>query len=139
LARHDDKEMTAVICGAEVGLRLVTTLQRIVPPTGCPFLLPSGPYAVRLAFRAGLEEPVEWIFARDLVSRGIQGRQGIGGGHVRPSPGPAGGEPGGVLNIELISPYGPARFGTPGQGSHQLPAPGLPDRPRRPGKRTHRN
>jgi hypothetical protein len=44
---------------------------------------------------------------------GIQGRQDIGDGHVRPSPGPAGGEPGGVLNIELISPYGQARFGTP--------------------------
>ena len=32
---------------------------------------------------------------------------------VRPSPGPAGGEPGSVLNIELISPYGQARFETP--------------------------
>jgi hypothetical protein len=73
------------------------------PADGLPFLLPSGPYAVRLAFRAGLEEPVEWIFARDLLSRGIQG---IGDGHMRPSPGPAGGEPGGVLNIELILPYG---------------------------------
>ena len=31
---------------------------------------------------------------------------------VRPSPGPAGGEPGSVLNIELISPYGQARFET---------------------------
>ena len=29
---------------------------------------------------------------------------------VRPSPGPAGGEPGSVLNIELISPYGQARL-----------------------------
>ena len=32
---------------------------------------------------------------------------------VRPSPGPAGGEPGSVLNIELTSPYGRARFETP--------------------------
>ena len=64
------------------------------------------PYAVRIAFHVGLEEPVEWVFARDLLSRGIQGRQGIGDVQVRPSPGPAGGEPGIVLNIELISPYG---------------------------------
>lgn len=32
---------------------------------------------------------------------------------VRPSLGPVGGEPGSVLNIELISPYGQARFETP--------------------------
>ena len=32
---------------------------------------------------------------------------------MRPSPGPAGGEPGSVLNIELISPDGQARFETP--------------------------
>jgi hypothetical protein len=70
-------------------------------------------YAVRIAFHVGLEEPVEWIFARDLLSRGVEGRQGIGDVQVRPSPGPAGGEPGSVLNIELISPYGQARFATP--------------------------
>jgi hypothetical protein len=55
----------------------------------------------------------KWIFARDLLSRGIQGRQGVGDVQVRPSPGPAGGESGSVLNIELISPYGQARFETP--------------------------
>jgi hypothetical protein len=57
------------------------------PADGLPFLLPSGPYAVRLAFRAGLEEPVEWIFARDLLSRGIQDIElilpyGQGSGHI---------------------------------------------------------
>jgi hypothetical protein len=51
--------------------------------------------------------------ARDLLSRGIQGRQGIGDVQVRPSPAPAGGEPSSVLNIQLISPYGQARFETP--------------------------
>ena len=42
--------------------------------------------------------------------------QGIGDVQVRPSPGPAGGEPGSVLNIELTSPYGRARFETPARG-----------------------
>ena len=42
----------------------------------------------------------------------MQGRQGIGDVQVRPSPAPADGEPGSVLNIELISPYGQARFET---------------------------
>lgn len=97
---------------AEVGLRLVTTPQTIVPLTGSLFHSRQDPYAVRIAFHVGLEEPVEWIFARDLLSRGIQGRQRIGDVQVRPSPAPAGGEPGSVLNIELISPYGQARFET---------------------------
>ncbi len=81
--------------------------------TGSLFYSRQDPYAVRIAFHVGLEEPVEWIFARDLLSRAIQGRQGIGDVQVRPSPGPAGGEPGSVLNIELISPCGQARFATP--------------------------
>ena len=54
---------------AEVGLRLVTTPQTIVPPTGRLFCSRQYPYAARIAFHAGLEEPVEWIFARDLLSR----------------------------------------------------------------------
>ena len=98
---------------AEVGLRLVASSQTIVPLTGSLFYSRQDPYAVRIAFRVGLEEPVEWIFARDLLSRGIQGRQGIGDVQVRPSPGPEGGEPGSVLTIELTSPYGQARFETP--------------------------
>ena len=83
---------------AEVGLRLVASPQTIVPLTGSLFYSHQDPCAVRIAFHAGPEEPVEWIFARDLLSRGIQGRQGIGDVHVRPSPGPAGGEPGSVLS-----------------------------------------
>jgi hypothetical protein len=98
---------------AEVGLRLVASPQTIVPLTGSLFYSRQDPYAVRIAFHVGLEEPVEWIFARDLLSRGIKGRQGIGDVQVRPSPGPAGGEPGSVLTIELTSPCGQARFETP--------------------------
>ena len=98
---------------AEVGRRLVTTPQTIVPLTGRLSCSRQDPCAARIAFHAGLEEPVEWIFARDLLPRGIQGRRGTGDVQVRPSPGPAGGEPGSVLNIELISPYGQARFEIP--------------------------
>ena len=98
---------------AEARTRLVTTPPTIVPLTGRLSCSRQDPCAARIAFHAGLEEPVEWIFARDLLSRGIQGRQGTGDVQVRPSPGPAGGEPGSVLNIELISPYGQARFETP--------------------------
>ena len=100
---------------AEVGLRLVAAPQTIVSLTGRLFYSRQDPYAVRIAFDVGLEEPVEWIFARDLLSRGIQGREGIGDVQVRPSPGSADGEPGSVLNIELISPDGQARFETSAQ------------------------
>ena len=82
---------------AELGRRLVTTAPTIVPLTGRLSCSRQDPCAARIAFHAGLEEPVEWIFARDLLSRGIQGRQGTGDVQVRTSPGPAGGEPGSVL------------------------------------------
>jgi sporulation and cell division protein SsgA len=98
---------------AELGLRLVAPPQTMIPLTGSLFYSRQDPYAVRIAFHVGLDEPVEWIFARDLLSRGIQGRQGIGDVQVWPSPGPAGGDPGSVLTIELTSPYGQARFETP--------------------------
>jgi sporulation and cell division protein SsgA len=98
---------------AELRLRLVAPPQTMVPLTGSLFYSRHDPYAVRIAFHVGLEEPVEWIFARDLLSRGIQGRQGIGDVQVWPSPGPAGDDPGSVLTIELTSPYGQARFETP--------------------------
>ena len=52
---------------AEVGLRLVTIPQTIVPLTGSLFYSRQDPNAVRIAFHAGLKEPVEWIFARGLL------------------------------------------------------------------------
>jgi hypothetical protein len=87
------------------------------------------PYAVRMAFHVGTDEPVEWIFARDLLAAGIESRQGEGDVHVWPSPvsvaetgdldliGAA--EPqetqGKVLNIELSSPFGQAHFEAPAE------------------------
>jgi hypothetical protein len=90
------------------------------------------PYAVRMAFHVGTDEPVEWIFARDLLAAGIESRQGEGDVQVWPSPmscaetddldvigavetqGPQG--PGGqVLNIELSSPFGQAHFEAPAE------------------------
>jgi Streptomyces sporulation and cell division protein, SsgA len=75
--------MNSSTVSAELGLRLVTTPPTIVPLTGSLFYSRQDPYAVRIAFHGGLEEPVEWIFARDLLSRGIEGRQGIGDVQVR--------------------------------------------------------
>ena len=87
----------------------------------------NDPYAVRMAFHVGTDEPVEWIFARDLLTAGIESRQGEGDVQVWPAPAScaetddldvigAAAETGGkVLNIELSSPFGQAHFEAPAQ------------------------
>jgi len=109
---------------AELGLRLVVPQQTIVPLVASLYYSGRDPYAVRMAFHVGTDEPVEWIFARDLLSAGIESRQGEGDVQVWPSAqscaetdgldvsGAAGTE-GTVLNIELSSPFGQAHFEAP--------------------------
>jgi hypothetical protein len=98
---------------AELGLRLVVPQQTIVPLVASLFYSKDDPYAIRIAFHVGLDEPVEWIFARDLLSMGIEGREGLGDVVVWPSEGSEGGAPNSVLNIELSSPFGQAHFEAP--------------------------
>lgn len=101
---------------AELGLRLIVPQQTIVPLVASLYYNGSDPYAVRMAFHVGTDEPVEWIFARDLLSAGIESRQGEGDVQVWPSE-PADSTEGGadnvVLNIELTSPFGQAHFEAP--------------------------
>src|SRR6202142_4698561 len=70
---------------AELGLRLVVPQQTIVPLVASMYYSGSDPYAVRMAFHVGTDEPVEWIFARDLLAAGIESRQGEGDVQVWPS------------------------------------------------------
>ena len=112
---------------AELGLKLVVPQQTIVPLVASMYYSGSDPYAVRMAFHVGTDEPVEWIFARDLLAAGIESRQGEGDVQVWPSAvsvaeagdldliGTAdpGETPGKVLNIELSSPFGQAHFEAP--------------------------
>jgi hypothetical protein len=98
---------------AELGLRLVVPQQTIVPLMASLYYSREDPYAIRIAFHVGLDEPVEWIFARDLLSMGIEGREGQGDVQVWPSAGCEGGAPGSVLNLELSSPFGQAHFEAP--------------------------
>jgi hypothetical protein len=117
---------------AELGLRLVVPQQTIVPLVASMYYSGKDPYAVRMAFHVGTDEPVEWIFARDLLAAGIESRQGEGDVQVWPSliscaetddldvigtveteepPGTSGQ----VLNIELSSPFGQAHFEAPAE------------------------
>ena len=98
---------------AELGLRLVVPQQTIVPLVASLYYSKEDPYAIRIAFHVGLDEPVEWIFARDLLCAGIDGEEGLGDVKVWPSAGSQGGLPGTVLNIELSSPFGQAHFEAP--------------------------
>jgi hypothetical protein len=98
---------------AELGLRLVVPQQTIVPLVASLYYSEEDPYAIRIAFHVGLDEPVEWIFARELLSTGIEGEHGLGDVKVWPSAGSESGLPGSVLNIELSSPFGQAHFEAP--------------------------
>jgi hypothetical protein len=93
---------------AELGFRLVVPQQTIVPLVASLYYCSDDPYAIRIAFHVGLDEPVEWIFARDLLAAGTQAREGQGDVTVWPSDGTDGA--GQVLNIELSSPFGQAHF-----------------------------
>ena len=55
---------------AELGLRLVVAGQAIIPLAGSLSYSRDDPYAVRMAIHVGLDEPVVWVFARDLLRSG---------------------------------------------------------------------
>jgi hypothetical protein len=102
----------------ELGLRLVVPQQTIVPLVASMYYNRTDPYAIRMAFHVGTDEPVEWIFARDLLAAGIEERQGEGDVQVWPSPRSCAADPaeaGSVLNIELSSPFGQAHFEAPAE------------------------
>jgi Streptomyces sporulation and cell division protein, SsgA len=110
---------------AELRLILVVPQQTIVPLVASLYYSSQDPYAVRMAFHVGTDEPVEWIFARDLLAAGINSRRGEGDVQVWPSAQScaetddpdvirsADTEDGAVLNIELSSPFGRAHFEAP--------------------------
>src|SRR5260370_9148370 len=98
---------------AELGLRLVVPKQTIVPLVASVYYSGGDPYAVRMAFHVGTDEPVEWIFARDLLAAGIESRQGEGDVQVCPSAMSCAGTDDQILNIELSSPFSQPNFEAP--------------------------
>jgi hypothetical protein len=94
---------------AELGLTLVVPEHGGVPLTASLFYRGDDPYAIRMAFHVGTDDPVEWIFARDLLAAGLH--EPTGDGDVRVWPGT--GVDLQVLNISLSSPFGQAHFEAP--------------------------
>jgi hypothetical protein len=103
---------------AELGLGLVGPGRTIVPLTAGLSYSCADPYAIRMAFKVGTDEPVEWILARDLLAAGLKGSEGLG--DVRAWPSAASRDPdvvaisaaagNAILNIAMSSPYGQAQF-----------------------------
>jgi hypothetical protein len=105
--------MNSSTISADVKVRCVVQQQTIAPVAASFFYSRADPYAIRLAFHVGLDEPIEWVFARDLLSTGMAATAGSGDVLVWPSAASEGGAEGGVLNIELWSSFGQARFEAP--------------------------
>jgi hypothetical protein len=94
---------------AELDLMLVVPQHATVPLVASLFYSADDPFAVRMAFHVGTDEPVEWIFARDLLTEGMAAPVGEGDVKVWPSSG----EGEGALNLVLSSPFGQAHFEAP--------------------------
>jgi Streptomyces sporulation and cell division protein, SsgA len=100
---------SSVTVSAELGLNLVVPDHGAVPLVASLYYSAEDPYAIRMAFHVGTDEPVEWIFARDLLAVGLEGPAGEGDVQVWPGED----EDGEVLNIALSSPFGEAQFEAP--------------------------
>jgi hypothetical protein len=98
---------------ADVGLGLVGPEQTIVPLMASLSYSCRDPYAVKIAFHVGTDEPVEWTLARDLLAAALHSREGIGDVQAWPSAA-SGDRVAGigqkVLNIAMTSPFGHAQF-----------------------------
>ena len=94
---------------AELGLSLVVPEHGSVPLVASLYYSADDPYAIRMAFHVGSDEPVEWIFARDLLAVGLECPAGEGDVQVWP----ADGDDEELLNIALSSPFGEAHFVAP--------------------------
>jgi len=95
---------------AELAFRLIVPQQAAVPLVASLHYSSADPYAIRVSFHVGLDEPVEWTFARELLANGLKGRDGIGDVRVWPAPSEADDTSEQVLHVGLSSPYGAAFF-----------------------------
>ena len=72
---------------AELNLVYFAADDVIVPLVADLHYASTDPYAVRLAFHVGTDEPVEWVFSRELLSEGLKARVGAGDVRTWPSSG----------------------------------------------------
>jgi hypothetical protein len=102
-----------IVVSGELGLRLVGPERTIVPLMASVYYSSRDPYAVKMAFHVGTDEPVEWVLARDLLAAALHSHQGIGDVQAWPSAAAAEEEAAfgpQILNISMTSPFGHAQF-----------------------------
>ena len=105
-----------VAVSAELSLGLVGPEHTIVPLMASLHYTCQDPYAVKMAFHVGTDEPVKWTLARDLLAAALHSREGIGDVQAWPSAAPgdlAAENEAGILNLSMTSPYGHAQFEAP--------------------------
>jgi hypothetical protein len=103
-----------VAVSAELNMGLVGAEHTIVPLMASLHYTCQDPYAVKMAFHVGTDEPVEWTLARDLLAAALNSREGIGDVQAWPSVAPGDAMDGaGILNISMTSPFGHAQFEAP--------------------------
>src|ERR1700677_5199346 len=76
--RSDPMMNSSATVSAELGLSLVVPEHGAVPLVASLAYSVGDPYAIRMAFHVGTDDPVEWIFSRDLLSAGLGGATGEG-------------------------------------------------------------
>lgn len=101
--------MNSVTVSAELGLSLVVPEHGTVPLVASLDYCADDPYAIKMAFHVGADEPVEWIFGRELLTAGLEAPTGEGDVQVWPD----GAEGANIVNIALSSPFGEAHFEAP--------------------------
>lgn len=101
--------MNSVTVSAELGLSLVVPEHGAVPLVASLDYCADDPYAIKMSFHVGTDEPVEWIFARELLAEGLETPVGDGDVKVWPDASPEDD----ILNIALSSPFGEAHFEAP--------------------------
>lgn len=101
--------MNSVTVSAELGLSLVVPEHGAVPLVASLDYCADDPYAIKMSFHVGTDEPVEWIFARELLAAGLE--TAVGDGDVKVWPAASAAD--NVLNLALSSPFGEAHFEAP--------------------------
>ena len=101
--------MNSVTVSAELCLSLVVPEHGAVPLVASLDYCADDPYAIKMAFHVGADEPVEWIFGRELLAAGLEAPVGEGDVQVWPDEV----DTVDTLNLALSSPFGEAHFEVP--------------------------
>src|SRR5690348_15289132 len=93
-------------------MRLIGPGRMVVPLEAVWTYSRQDPYAVLVSFDAGADEPVNWVFGRDLLVAALHGRVGIGDVRAWPTvePDPAAERPGARKKIFNIAVGPPADY-----------------------------